>query len=463
MNEFYRRMNIAFIRERIKRAGFFIPFRFHLLLFLAALLIGANWLRKNNALPETAHTAIINLFIRVTFWFGLVILIISFLSAFIPWLLFLLNKTNNKSELKIKTAEKETIVNDQQQVQVAVAPIIKPPFGYIRLRLYYDAKNISPKFSPIKNKPTEHFFSMQVKGIYNWPLKNIKEYDITGGIIYFEDFFQFFSFALQLPSAGNFYTQPQKKSTGQFIVQPKKTEDTNERIEEIRKVEGEFLNYKNFESNDDVRRIVWKIYAKNKELVVRIPETNDPYASHIYFYASFYNSISSDIYEEFNEIFLNHYKTITWNVFEQLSRQNVLLQYIPDQGTKTFYADDPLQKVKYIISTSYWQKQNSFLNYFNKQYASLLCISSFTDARQLEEILGKAGKGLVVVFVPLSHSFKNAKVTDWLQWIFIKPESDEKLKITYNFSPLRKKIMENENRIKQLLKKSDCEIVIVDS
>jgi hypothetical protein len=458
-------MNIANVKEKLKRTGVFIPFRFHFLLLLAALFIGANWLKKNNSLPETSRTAIIDVFIRVTFWFGLSILVISFLSAFIPWLLFLFNRRNNKSELKIKTAEKENMVSEKQQVEVAIKPIVKPPFGYIRLRLYYDDKNISPKFSPIKNKRAKNFFSTQVNGIYNWPLKNIKEYDINGGVIYFEDFFQFFSFALQLPSAGSFYTQPLKKSTTQFIVQPKKTEETNERIEEIRKVEGEYLNYKNFETNDDVRRIVWKIYAKNKELVVRIPETNDPYASHIYFYASFYNAVSNDVYAEFNEIFLNHYKTIVWSVFEQLGRQNILLQYLTDQETKTFYADDPLQKVKYTVSTSHWQKQNTLLNYFNRQYASLLCVSSLTDAKQLEEILDKAGKGLVVVFVPLSNSFNNAKVADWLQWLFIKPEkeSEEKLKIAYNFSPLRRKIIENENHIKQLLKKCDCEILIMDN
>ena len=180
------------------------------------------------------------------------------------------------------------------------------------------------------------FFSMHTKGLYNWPLKNIKEYDINSGIIYFEDFFQFFSFTGKLPSNSNFFNGPPIKTTGALVVQPKKTEETNMRIEEIRKVEGELLNYKNFENNDDVRRIVWKIYAKNKELVVRIPETNDPYASHIYFYASFYNAISNDVYEEFNEVFLDNFKTVIWNIYDQLSRQNALIQYIPDQETKKF-------------------------------------------------------------------------------------------------------------------------------
>ncbi len=453
-------MSIAVIRDKIRRAGFFVPFRLHLLLVVVALVLSATWLRKNNALPETARTAILDLFISVTFWFTITIFVVSFFTAFIPWLFFAFSKKNNRSVLKIKTPGNN--VTDKQQVEIAISKIIKPIFGYIRLRLFYNA-NISPKFAPVRTEPKKHFFSTETKGIYNWPLKNIKEYDITRGIIYFEDFFQFFSFTSVLASNSNFYTQPLKAETGKVIVQPKKTKDTTMRIEEMRKVEGEFLNYKNFETNDDVRRIVWKIYAKNKELVVRIPETNDPYASHIYFYASFFNAVSNNIYEEFNEAFLDHFKTVIWNIYKQLYRQSELLEYIPDQETKTFYADDPVQKIKYIISTSSWQRENDLHNYFNTQYGSLLCISSLTDSEQLKDLLEKAGRNLTVVFVELSKTFARIKVTDWLQWIFIKPEkkSAEKLQLAFNLSPLRKKMLDNEKHIKEVLSKSECESVII--
>ncbi|MGH2647834.1 MAG: DUF58 domain-containing protein [Ginsengibacter sp.] len=464
LNEFYRTMNIAAIREKTRRVGFFIPFRIHFLLVVIALLLAYRWLIKNNSVPETSRTAIISVFINVTFWFALGILVISFLSAIIPWILFQLSRKNNRSILKVKTPATKNVA-DKQLVEINISSIAKPLFGYIRLRLRYDEKNISPKFAPVSVQPRKKFFTFETNGLYNWPLKNIKEYDIHSGIIYFEDFFQFFSFTSKLPVSSNFYTQPLKAFTRNIVVQPKKTEDTNMRIEEMRKVEGEFLNYKNFENNDDVRRIVWKIYAKNKELVVRIPETNDPYASHIYFYASFYNAVSNDVYEEFNAVFLDNFKTATWNIYEQLYRQNELIQYIPDQETKTFYADDAIQKVKYIISTSSWQKQIDLNTYFNKQYASVLCISSLTDIKQLEEVLEKTGKSLTVVFVQLSKSFLTMKATDWLQWIFVNPEkkSSEKLQLAFSFSPLRKKILDNEKIIKQLLNKSECENLILDA
>ncbi|MEO5783231.1 MAG: DUF58 domain-containing protein, partial [Ginsengibacter sp.] len=332
----------------------------------------------------------------------------------------------------------------------------------IRMRLYYD-EDISPKFSLINNQAKTQFFSSSLNGIYNWPLPEIKEYKVNNTIIYFEDMFQFFSFAASIPAKDNFFTQPDNNTTSEIKVQPKKTEDTNVRIEQIRKVEGEFLNYKNFENNDDVRRIVWKIYAKNKELVVRVPETNDPYASHVYFYASYYNAMAVGIYGDFFAPFLNYYKTRVWNSYQQLSKQNVLIKYIPDQEPKLSFADDPLEKVKYIISTSEWQTQKDLQQYFKKEEASVLCISSLIDAKEVEQILDRTGKDLVIIFVQLSKAFSKIQIKDWLQWVFIKPEEDglDKMRLMWNISPLKRKITENENKIKALLNKSESEVLVV--
>jgi hypothetical protein len=456
-------MNISSAREKIKKFGFFIPFRVHFLLVVIALFLAAKWLQKNNALPETSRTAIIDVFVSVVFWFTLAILVISFLTSFVPWLAFSFGKKSSKSNLQINTPGKD--ITDQQNIQVNISNIIKPLFGYIRLRLFYDGKNISPKFAPIKTSKQTSLLSASINGVYSWPLVHIKEYEVNRGIIYFEDLFQFFSFATQLDTRNNFFTHPLYTQTAAIHVQPKKTEETNLRTEEIRKVEGEFLNYKNFEDNDDVRRIVWKIYAKNKELVVRIPETNDPYASHIYLYASFYNAISNDVYGEFNAVFLDQFKTAIWNVYGQLYKQNALVQYIPDQETKTFYADDVFQKVKYIISTSTWQKSNDLLSYFNSQYGSILCISSLTDVKQLSEILEKSGRSLLIILVPLNKKFTNVQVTEWIKWIFIKSgnKSSAALQVNFSLSPLKRKILENEKLIKKMLNKSECEVIIVDA
>ena len=466
-------MNFALIKNKLRHGSFFVPFRFQVVLLTIILFAAYYWLKRTNVLPETSYTAIIDLFITVAMAFIAAIFAISFITAIIPWLFFLFKKKRNNVTIKVKTALTPALsipiaigregVNEKQQVDISITPIYRPLFGYIRLRIHYDDDSISPKFSLINKQAKTQFFSSYLTGIFNWHLPQIKEYKVSNAIIYFEDMFQFFSFAATLPAQDKFFTQPQNKDSSSIKVQPKKTEDTNTRIDQIRKVEGEFLNYKNFENNDDVRRIVWKIYAKNKELVVRIPETNDPYASHVYFYASWYNAMGSAMYTDFYTVFLNYYKTVVWNTYLQLSKQDLLLKYIPDQETKTTFADDPLEKIKYIISTSGWQTQKDLHHYFKKEEASVLCISSLVQAKEMEHILHGTGKDLVIVFVQLSNAFNEVKIMDWLQWIFVKPEKDgiDKLRLAWNLSPLKRKIIENENNIRAILSKSESEVLVV--
>jgi hypothetical protein len=455
-------MNFSLLKHRIRQGSFYVPFRFQIVLLTLVLFGAYYWLKKTNVLPETSYTAIIDLFITVAIAFIAAVLIICFLTAIIPWLFFLTNKKSGKVFIKVTTASKKNSISEKQKVNISINPIFRPLFGYIRMRLYYD-EDISPKFSLINNRAKTQFFSSSLNGIYNWPLPEIKEYKVNNTILYFEDMFQFFSFAASIPAKDSFFTQPDNNATSEIKVQPKKTEDTNVRIEQIRKVEGEFLNYKNFENNDDVRRIVWKIYAKNKELVVRIPETNDPYASHVYFYTSFYNAMGAGLYSDFFPPFLNYYKTKVWNSYQQLSKQNVLIKYIPDQEPKLTFADDPVEKVKYIISTSEWQTQKDLQQYFKKDEASVLCISSLIDAKEIETILERTGKDLVIIFVQLSNAFSKIQIKDWLQWVFVKPEEDglDRLRLMWNISPLKRKITENESKIKVLLNKSESEILVV--
>ncbi len=456
-------MNFAILKNKIQHGSFFIPFRLQIVLLSVILFAAYYWLKKTSVLPETSYTAIIDLFITVAMAFIAGFFAIGFITAIGPWLLFLFNKKRDRVAIKVKTATKQNSINDKKQITIGITPILRPLFGYIRLRLQYDDENISPKFSLINSSSKTQFFSSSLSGIYNWLLPEIKEYKVSNAIIYFEDMFQFFSFAATLPARDNFFTQPESNNTTELKVQPKKTEDTNTRIDQIRKVKGEFLNYKNFENNDDVRRIVWKIYAKNKELVVRIPETNDPYASHVYFYASYYNDMPAGLYSDFYPVFLNYFKTTVWNTYQQLSKQNVLVKYIPDQENKITFADDELSKIKYTISTSEWQTQKDLQQYFKKEEASVLCISSLINAEQLENILHKSGKDLVIIFAQLSNAFSKVNIKDWMQWLFVNPKKDglDKLRLTWNLSPLKRKITENENKIKALLSKSESEVIVV--
>jgi hypothetical protein len=456
-------MDLRAFTHKLRYSSFFIPFRFQLVLLVVALLLAWRWMNKTNLLPETSYSAIISLFIEMSMWFFGVLLAFSLLTSIIPWLFMLLQKKQGNVKFQIKTSSKENKSADKQEVFISINPILRPFMGFVRLRLKYDKNSISEKFSLLDNKQRIQFFPTSISGYYYWPLPDIKEYNVSSSIIYFEDMLQLFSFAVKLDTSDKFYVQPDQRKYEDLKVQPKKTVETNTRIEQIRKVEGEFLNYKNFENNDDVRRIVWKIYAKNKELVIRIPETNDPYASHVYFYASFYNDLSGNLYEEFNNVFLNLFKTVTWNAFNQLSKQEVEVKFIPDQEMRLGNVENSFERIKYAISTSEWHKNKDIRSYFRKEDASVLVVSSLTNVKQLEPIFESACRDLVVIFVQLSKAFYGFKIKDWFQWVFVKPSphSLDKLRLAWNVSPLKKRITENEKDILDALSKTDCEKIIV--
>jgi len=240
-----------------------------------------------------------------------------------------------------------------------------------------------------------------------------------------------------------------------FIL--KKTENLDVRIEQLRRVEGEYLNYKDFESGDDVRRIVWKVYAKNRELVVRVPELYEPYASHLYFHASFNVAIKNNwLQEDYLKEMLNYYKNCKWTVNDTLSKKVWEVRYIPDQQ---FAIPDQLsssEKTSRIISNSSWHQDKSLQQYFNPKTGAVLCISSFTDPEELEELLERCDSATVIYFVKTSNTLRSSAALNLLSRLIFLPPQDRrsKLRTRWTFSPIRLQVEKREKKIEVILGKS---------
>ena len=267
-----------------------------------------------------------------------------------------------------------------------------------------------------------------------------------------------FSLAVSQPIAGHFYQPPVLAKDDDRDVFPKKTETMDVRIEQLRRVEGEYLNYKDFESGDDVRRIVWKVYAKNRELVVRVPEMFEPYASHLYFYASFHASVKSQwLNEGYLKEMLNYYKNSVWTVYDTLSQKEWDLRFIPDQSFNVPEHLSVPERSARIISNSSWHRDKSLNQYFNPRQATVLCVSSFTDPDELRNILEQCDSGTVVYFVKLSRVFRHFVAWNWLKRLILLPPKDRlnKLRSRWIFSPIRLQVQRREKELEEILKRSN--------
>jgi hypothetical protein len=397
---------------------------------------------------------------RLVFWFVIALVALSVLSTFFSWgyYLWLRKKKNSKLQIEFTTETKKGRKN-RLYLNARLEGAFRPVLGFIKGRLFYDNHEMTDRFSLLSNKRKEKsLWRAAITGRSRLTLPDIKEYELKGGFIYFQDMLHLFSLSVAQPVTGQFYQPPVLNSDeDDKEVSPKKTETMDVRIEQLRRVEGEHLNYKDFEAGDDVRRIVWKVYAKNRELVVRVPELFEPYASHLYFYASFHASVKAQwLGEGYLKEMLNYYKNNVWTVYDALSRKEWDMRYIPDQ---TFNIPEQLsgaERSARIISNSNWHTDKSLSQYFNTKNGTVLCISSLTDPEELQNILDLCDTGTVVYFIKTSLVFRHFVAWNWLKRLLFLPPKDRlsKLRSRWIFSPMRFQIQKREREIEAILNKS---------
>lgn len=450
-----------------KKAGRYIrhylqyfPFTLNTLLCAVAAYVGYKLLYKpveQGEEPSTLQPFII-LMGKLVFWFVIGIIAISVLSTLFSWLyyLWLRHKRNYKLQVNFTTEIKKG--KNRLYLDAILEGVRRPILGFVKGRLFYDDFEMTDRFSLLSDKRKEKsIWRAAITGRSRLTLPDIKEYELKGGFIYFEDMLHLFSLAVKQPIAGQFYQPPMAREEDEREVYPKKTETTDVRIDQMRRVEGEYLNYKDFESGDDVRRIVWKVYARNRELVVRIPEMFEPYASHLYLYASFHAAVKPQFTGEgYYKEMLNYYKNHIWTVYDTLSKKDWQLRLMPDQNFTVPEHLNDVERAARVISNSAWHRDKPLSQYFNPRQGAVLCISSLTDIDELRDILEQCDSATVVYFVKLSQVFRHFVAWGWFKRLIFLPPKDRlsQLRSRWIFSPVRLRIRKQEKEIEEVLKAS---------
>ena len=451
-------MNKKSWKSKIRNLFQWIPFTWNSVFFALIAWIAYTILyqpiNKENA--TDAQLPFVHLMAAFVAWLLLGLILISLLSAIASYLYFLWLRKNKKSSLQVHFYTEEKGDRKRQFLEAGLPYVIRPVLGFVKARLYYDDGQLTDKFGLLSARLKKNSLLRDaIMGRSRIELPDIKEYQIRGGLLFFEDLFQIISLPVRQQVGGTFYQAPDHMPETIADVSPRQTNTMDIRIEQLRKVEGDLLHYKDFESGDDVRRIVWKVYAKNRDLVVRIPERMEPYASHLNFYASFYSSINTSILgsEYFAEM-LNFYKTNVWSVYKALQHKEWQIKYIPDQEFHLAEQLSDEERAERIISNSEWQRSLSTRDYFPVKKGTVLVISSLTDPRELEKILDEADNSVQIMYVQLSQIFHQYVALHWLKSLFFvaAPDRLSRLKSNWIFSPLRRQILKNEKQIEDLLK-----------
>ncbi len=456
-------MSLKQIRKKARYLSQYIPFTINTVLWVLAVWLCYRILYSAPAEDPAADTdsfrALVVLMGKIAYWFVTALAGVSVISALLSWLhyLWLQKKKGPLLDLRFTTETKGS-KSPRLYIDAQLQGTRRPLLGFVKGRLFYDDHQMTGKFPLLSNKRKENSLRrIAISGRSRLLLPDIREYQLQGGFIYFEDMLQLLSLPVRQPLNGQFYQPPTLTEAAEHEAFPKKTETTDVRIEQMRRVEGEYLNYKDFEAGDDVRRIVWKVYARNRELVVRIPEMFEPYASHLYFYASFEASVKKQWFGDgyFSEM-LNYYKNRVWTVYDTLAKKEWEMRYIPDQRFSLPEDTDAAGRAARIISNSEWQQDTPVSSYFNARQGAVLCISSLVDPHELEAVLAQCDSSTVVYYIRLSGVFRHFVAWGWLKRLIFLPPEDRlsRLRSAWMFSPIRVQIRKREREIEQLLQRS---------
>ena len=454
-------MRFRDIRWRIRYAMQFFPFTLNTV--LCTLAAWGAWYLLYKPVPKGETPSMIVPFVvlmgKMVLWIFAGFILVSVLSAVVCWVHYLVVRRNHALKLSIEfTTESKVGRKNKLYLNATLEKALRPLLGFVNGRIVYDDNQMTDIFGLLSHRKKDRTNSRSaITGRSRIILPDIKEYDVKGGFIYFHDMLRLFSLAVAQPISGHFYQPPVLMDNVEADVFPKKTQNMDVRIEQMRRVEGEQFNYKDFESGDDVRRIVWKVYARSRELVVRVPEMFEPYASHLYYYASFYAPVGKSwLGEDYLAEMLNYYKNSVWTVYDALLKKEWKMAFVPDQSFNIPELSDEGEKAARTIANSNWHNDKSLGEYFNPKVGSVLCVSSLTDPTELSELLERCDASTVIYFVRVSRVMRHFAPLDWFARVLFLPPQDRlaRLRTRWTFSPLRIKIHRREKEIAKILSKS---------
>ncbi|MFN8437637.1 MAG: hypothetical protein U0V72_08350 [Cytophagales bacterium] len=395
-------------------------------------------------------------------YFILILVTISIGTLLASWVYFYFIKNNSSASfLKIQIGDNHTAPTAGQiPFLLKINSTIRPLLGTLKARVVFDKLQLS---NELQLNQDSHDHSVLIRsGVYSsqfLDLQEIKNHKTQKVILYFEDMFRLFSLPQMVYFEKSFYTSPPATYIKDTSIAPNKSIEQNIRIDIPQKTQGELLNYKTFESGDDIRRIVWKIYAKNKELVIRNPEIVNPYASDIEVFVSFYNTLKKQETDPIQEYLLNQYKIKLRAIYEVLKKQGFDLKFSPDQHIEATMEQSGDDSILYPVSVAKWQNELSLLEYTHFKKGGVLCISSFSSPEEIAQLLQGTHIHYTIFYSKLSSVYANQLPFSVKQLFVRSKESIHTLnKRRWLFSRIRSKVVQNENEIEKILKESTLQV-----
>lgn len=435
--------------DKIRYWSVYTIFRWQFILIAIGMWAVYGWLVLNIKRTGTDEWVRISEWLGVLFWSTLVVMGFSILTLLVSWAAFRMQMKAGKLKVNVKLPEDRAPEAGVVPVEVSIQNVLRPLFGTIEVRIVFPELRMSDRILLDENRKTWLLPFNTVAGKSTLDLHHRGLHDIEEIQIVLSDMMKIVSIPITLNAQNRLLTIPKQLKEENFPIFPSATEEQDVRINIPKRVQGEYLSYKDFESGDDIRRIVWKIYARSGELVVRVPETRDPYASHVYICTGFYSPWMTPFEARAGQELLNVYKDSLRQVYDAVSRNQYSVRLIKDQEEQQDAPNAEVSKDLYFLSTAHWQSDQLPSEIFINPKTAVICLSSAVPVEEIENLFGKLALHVPVMVFALSDALGPA-VKFSVKDVFFRRKQHvlSEVRGSWWISPLRKKLKQNEQRIR---------------
>jgi hypothetical protein len=431
--------------------------RWQLLLALLVIWGAGWWLRYEYGQDDSNLWLVMDQLFRLGQFTIIGLFGVSLLSALATWAFFLSSVSSKKVNVQARFGDGQKAEAGWVPISVMITgTVVRPLLGTVQARLVFADKQISePVILDANVYKPKSLSRAAIRGSGQTLLHDRGIYDVEHVLISFCDMLGLVSLPCRVHYTQQLFTLPVKDDDKKISAQPHSTEEQIHRIDIPKRVEGELVNYKEFETGDNIQRIVWKIYAKSGELVVRIPETKDPYASHLYFYVSFFHGLKMSE-GAFETELLNVYKDKVRSLYEALLHNGFNVRLPQDQEVPRLAGVGDKHNELFQITAAAWQNQLSATEFVNYNKAAFVCVSSLTPADEVQTLVRNLPESVPLIVIKLSSAIPSPfKIS--VKDIFFRPEKSpaDKLRQPWLLSSLRRTLLKNEDEIAAILLQRD--------
>lgn len=428
--------------------------RWTLFLSLASFWFLMSWLRSEYGQDDSTLWLVIRLFVILVQWTLIGLVAFSIGSALVVWLYFQHLLKRKAIALDVRFGDGQKAEAGWVAIGVALSgQVFRPLLGTVQAQLVFADRQLSlPVLLDMNQARSRQVWRSGIRGDGRTWLHDRGIHDVEHVLIKFVDMLSLVSLPVTLDAVQQVYTLPKPHAPQTVAAQPHATEEQKHRIDIPKRVEGEYVNYKEFETGDNIQRIVWKIYAKSGQLVVRIPEIKDPYASHLYLYVSYFSGMNEEG-GAFEREMLNAYKDYVRNLFEAISRNGYEVRIPPDQEVPHLAGVGEKKRELFQITAANWQQANAPTAFVSPGKAAFVCLPSLVPSGEVSALLKRLPDAIPVVVVKLSEAIPSP-FQFRLKDLFFAPEPQpaDGLSKPWLISGFRRDLLRNEKEIESLLR-----------